>query len=80
MNHTQVIALSEFRCFRRDAWPEAKKVRAANIADMDFINVTAIDNVYVEDCPKKMDCQVRIWNPTKEDLEADDYEIVECKK
>jgi hypothetical protein len=81
MKHTQILELADIdKCFRRQSWPAEKKVRAANVGDLDYIGVTKIDGVYVEDCPKPMDCQIRIWNATPEDTEAEDWEIADCKK
>lgn len=79
MTRTQIItATRDGSCFRRPGWEDKKKVRAANEGDKDFIGIDSIENIFVEDCVKPMDCAIRIWQPTEEDKRADDYEIVNC--
>ncbi len=66
-------------CIRREAWVNTeKKVRPARESDMDYIGVLTIENIWVEDCEKPMDCKIRIWVPAEEDIDALDWEIVNC--
>ena len=59
----------------RKSWGDCKIVRAAVEGDYDFINYPPT-GLFVTDCPKReCDCKIAIYNPSKEDLAADDWVI-----
>jgi hypothetical protein len=58
-----------------------KKVRFAHVGDMDFlpaIKFGKIEDQLVVDCPKKMDCSVSFFIPTREEINSDNWEAGNC--
>lgn len=59
----------------RPSW--GKVIRAATVADNDFLPDVDLTNAIMEDCEKKEnDCKTGIFRPTEDDLTATDYYIV----
>lgn len=62
---------------RRQSWQEERHLRKGNLGDRDFINFDDIENIIVDDCPKRhCDCDVCIYNPNEADQLAEDWELV----
>lgn len=59
----------------RKSWGSCKVIRAAVDADYDFINYP-VQGLFVTDCIlAECDCRISIYNPSEDDLEAEDWEI-----
>jgi hypothetical protein len=59
-----------------------KKVRFAHVGDNDYISIASgggnLEDQLVVDCPKKMDCSVSFFIPTREELNSDSWEVGNC--
>lgn len=63
---------------RRPSWARGRHLRMGNEGDRDFIDQDNIEGMIVDDCPQRhCDCEICIYNPTPEDLVAEDFEVVQ---
>ena len=71
-------AISEGRTARRESWPACAKIRQSNTGDYDYFNADVInlDGVTMKDCEAHCDCNVSIFQWTKEHEEATDWIIL----
>lgn len=72
---TALDAITEGKSVRRAEWNFCRKIRAAKESDYDQIN-TDPTGLIVEDCKKDCDCAVRVWAKPDEDVQADDWIIL----
>lgn len=64
------------KLLRRESWTECRKIRVWAQSDSDHVGY--FPDMIVEDCPKKCDCQIGPFIPTKEDENGEDWIIVEA--
>lgn len=59
----------------KHSWNLCKLLRKGTEADLEYTNYTVTDQV-VEDCTDRIcDCKIAIFQPTEDDLIAEDYVI-----
>jgi hypothetical protein len=72
-----ILAMEEGHILHRIGWGECRIIRTHKISDYDFINVDSLSGFIIEDCKQKVcDCSVGVYQPTAEDKEATDWEII----